>query len=75
MTQDEADKIAKAIGTVDHACATCVVNLCEVLNTLDLGFAFEYGGGEVKDLPHPSMDWADEEDRFYNRLIVTAKQV
>jgi hypothetical protein len=41
MTQDEADKIAKAVETVDDNCESCARNLCDELNDLALGFTWK----------------------------------
>lgn len=63
MTQEEADKIARVIGTADGGCDTCVGDLVELLNGADLGFQWAATGKVAKYPVH-------EEDEYYQTMIV-----
>lgn len=60
MTQEEADKIAKAVETVDTNCISCARDLCDELNDKALGFEWgviewikENGYGDWKVVAKP----------------------
>lgn len=75
MTIEEAEKIARLIGSADNGCASCVGNLVKRFNRLFPQFVMTKTREEVRDNfeePKPShMDeeeWAEIGDR---RIVVT----
>jgi protein involved in temperature-dependent protein secretion len=52
MTRFEAEKIAEAIGHIDHGCTHCVHEMCERLNKHVLDYTFE-----VDDADNGRYDW------------------
>lgn len=72
MTNDEAEKIAKIISTVDGGCAYCIDSAIERLNAAGLGWQFERSGGEWKEY---SEFFPTDDDRPPRFPIVTVRQI
>lgn len=73
MTQEEADKLAAAIRTVDGGCSVCVSNLCERLNAMGFGFIWTVDGDEdVVEQPEWSDDPEDASTHYWP--VVTARK-
>jgi hypothetical protein len=41
MTREEAEKLARIFGTVDHGCSVCIKRVCLEANVAGLGWFFD----------------------------------
>ena len=72
MTLEEAQKVARIVGTADGGCRSCCNALVDQLNKVSLGFRFTRTDEWHSEQP----DWSnDPADAFDNGYIVTVEEI